>query len=103
MLKIDKFYSNRGSQCTICEVKCRNCKSFLLTYQKDGPPHRMFRKIYPDKILELGLAKLRKTVISCTGCKRSFGAIFTCTNHGENRIAYKVDRSRIVKKVVQKG
>lgn len=48
----DKYRETRGNISTVNLVKCIICKGKLLIYQKDGLSHRMFRKIYPDKVLE---------------------------------------------------
>jgi len=98
----DQYRKTRGNISTVNLVKCVNCKSKILVYQKDGPPHRWFKRIYLDKILErINLLEVSGERLCCSVCKQIIGSFFIYRNHGENRIAYKVNRKNIIKRLLK--
>ena len=93
IIKKDKFFRDREKVAQMWNIKCTNCKSTVLLYQKDGRGqlHRCYlnRIFDPDFYAELqnnpNLTKKTMPLLICSNCSTLIG---TPTLHREGRLAY---------------
>lgn len=103
ILKKDKYRKKRGDYSRWLVVLCENCKSPIVSYQKDGPG--ILKRLYFDRIVApadfTGLDK--KPIKSappliCRKCKKVLGVPFIWAK--EKRPVYRLFVGAVDKKIV---
>ncbi len=104
-IKKDKFRRNRGGWSRVWEIRCAKCESLLCVYQEDGPG--TLKRMYEDRILEWKDGYFEgigyRNHLLCVKCYSEIAFSFIYTNHGENRIAFRMYVGAVKKHLIYKG
>ncbi len=104
----DRYRKTRGGKTKLIDIYCGSCNALLLIYQKDFPRGAL-KRCYVDRIFypaKYSSIRSDKSIqdtddmpkLKCRECKAVIGTPMRYTNHGENRLAYSMIKSKFTKK-----
>jgi hypothetical protein len=102
-LKNDSYRKAAGGRSQLFDIYCANCKTPVLTYQKDGIPGQLKkcflnRILWPEgygDMLKQGLKVSQIPNLTCPNCNTVLGTPFV---YMDGRIAFRIIRSRVSRK-----
>jgi len=95
-LKNDKYRKARGGYARVLHVYCSSCKSYLLSYQKDGPGP--LKRLYLDRIFTPNIPSQTRELI-CKNCKIVIGTFYIYEK--EKRPSFRLYQSAVFKKLAK--
>lgn len=93
-IKKDRYRKSRGGTSKVYELACSNCKSHLLSYQKDGKG--VLLRLYVDRIMEPKIDSNSNLI--CSNCNNLIG--IPMVYKAEDRKAFRLVRGSFSKRAV---